>query len=157
MDVVVSLSTEEASLIQQLIKFAEDNDFFESEFDDEDKRWTHKKLQELACRLGQKLASIDGSDGKEATTWGTMNVGGPITTHNSRPWWDVSWVRPGLRSSELHERVKELCGELASLIFYSDSLEARQSMLEAIYVLRGAERSLKARANNDVAKESTNG
>ena len=66
-------------------------------------------------------------------------------------------MRLGLRPSQLHARVKEFSGELAGLIFYSDSLEARQSMLEAVYVLRSAERSLKARANSDVGKEATKG
>ncbi|MCI0423765.1 MAG: hypothetical protein L0387_28165 [Acidobacteria bacterium] len=41
MDVVIELSTQEASLIQQLIEFAEGDDFFESESDDEDERVTY--------------------------------------------------------------------------------------------------------------------
>ena len=76
MEVVVRLSTEEASLIQQLIGLAEDNDFFESEFDDEHVRGSYKKLHELACRLRQKLASVDESDGKEAADGEPANLGG---------------------------------------------------------------------------------
>ena len=157
MEVVMRLSTEEASLIQQLIGLAEDNDFFESEFDDEHERGSYKKLHELACRLRQKLASVDESDGKEAADGEPANLGERIMSENGRPWWEVSGVRLGLRPSQLHARVKEFSGELAGLIFYSDSLEARQSMLEAVYVLRSAERSLKARANSDVGKEATKG
>ena len=145
MDVVIELLTEEASLIQQLIEFAENNDFFESEFDEEDERASYKKLHELACRLRQKLA-VDELDGKEAANGERANLGEQITMENGRPWWDVSEVKVGLKPFELHKRLNELSGQLAGLIFYSDSLEALQSMLEAIYVLRAAESSLKARA-----------
>ena len=92
---VVELSTEESTLIQQLIDFAENNDFFESEFDDEDERVTYKKLHELACRLRQKLA-VDELDGKEAADGERANLGEHITMKNGRPWWDVSEVRRGL-------------------------------------------------------------
>ena len=153
MDVVIELSTEEASLIQQLIDFAENNDFFESEFDDEDERVTYKKLHELACRLRQKLA--DELDGKEAADGERANLGEQITMKNGRPWWDVSKVRLGLEPFELHKRLKELCGELAGLIFYSDSLDARQSMVEAVHMLQFADRSLKASASSDAREAPT--
>jgi len=156
MRVVARLSTEEASLILQLIEFAENNDFFEPEFDERENREAYDRLRRLACGLKEKLTSVDGSVGKEATARGkTMNVAGPIAMENGRPWWDVSEVRLGFKPFELRKRVKELCGELAGLIFYSDSLETRQSMLEAVYMLRSVERSPKASPSTDTGEAPT--
>jgi len=155
MDVVVSLSTEEASLIQQLIELAEANDFFESESNDENHGGTYRELHQLTCGLKEKLASVAGSDGRKAPVGKAVSVGKHTTMGNGRPWWDVSEVKMGLKPFELRKRVKKLWGELAGLIFYSDSLDARQSMLEAVYMLRSAERSLKASPSTDTGEAPT--
>ena len=75
-----------------------------------------------------------------------MNISEPFTMENGRPWWDVSEVKLGFTPVQLLNRVKELSSELRGLIFYSDSHEARQSMLEAVYALRSAEGNLAARS-----------
>ncbi len=59
-------------------------------------------------------------------------------------------MRLGLKPFQLHKRVRELCSELAGLIFYSDSLDARQSILEAVHALRSAEKTLRARSGSEV-------
>ncbi len=114
-------------------------------------------MHQLARGLKEKLPLVEGSDEKEAAAGEPASLRERITMQTDRPWWDVSEVKAGLKPFELHKRLNELSGQLAGLIFYSDSLDARQSMLEAIHVLRAAESSLKDRANNDVSKEATNG
>lgn len=155
MDVAPILSTEEASLILQLIEFAEANDFFESESNDENEGRTYQELHQLTCGLKKRLPAVGGSDGKKAAVGKAVNVGKHTMIENDRPWWDVSEVKLGLKPFELRKRVKELCDELAGLIFYSNSLEARQSMLEVVHMLQFADRSVKASASSDAGEAPT--
>jgi hypothetical protein len=108
MDVVVRLSAEEASLILQLIEFAEDNDFFESESYDENHSGTYKKLHQLTCGLKEKLPVVEGSDGKKIAVGKAVSVGKHITLENGRRWWDISEVKLGLKPFGLHKRPEEL-------------------------------------------------
>lgn len=138
MTAAIVLSADHVDLIMRLIKFAENNDFFESEFDDEEERRYFANSRIIATELEGKLSLNEETDvtSELAEQVATNPL---ITTVDGRPWWDLSNVRPTLSPEQLHQQLQELRNRLRSLLSNSDSLEVRQIILGAFYLLHSAD------------------
>lgn len=138
MTAAIVLSADHVDLIMRLIKFAENNDFFESEFDDEEERRYFANSRIIATELEGKLSLNEETDvtSEPAEQVATNPL---ITTVDGRPWWDLSNVRPTLSPEQLHQQLQELRDRLRSLLSNSDSLEVRQIILGAFYLLHSAD------------------
>lgn len=139
MNTVIVLSADQADLIKRLIEFARNNDFFESEFDDEEERRYFANSRIIATELEGKL-SLNEETGQVTSGPAEQVATNPlITMVDGRPWWDLSNVRPTLSPEQLHQQLQELRNQLRSLLSNSDSLEVRQIILGAFYLLHSAD------------------
>ncbi|MCI0724847.1 MAG: hypothetical protein L0338_38670, partial [Acidobacteria bacterium] len=66
-----------------------------------------------------------------ATNWS-------ITMVEGRPWWDLSNVRL-LSPEQLHQQLQEIRDRLRTLMSHSDSLDVRQIILGAFYLLHSVD------------------
>ena len=147
------LSSEEMDLVLQLIEFARNNDFFQSEFDDEDTRAHYVHLQEVADELDQRLTQIQESvDELEVRTVGPSRgdaeateivllngetcLAAPQRATGSNLWWDLSNIKPGLTRDSIHRQVGQVVDQLGELSSCSDCLDDRQRLQEAIFPLK---------------------
>ena len=142
MPIVKTFSDAQVDLIKRLIEFAEENDFFESEFDDEDQKKTYGELWTVADELYAGLSSAEEMSQGTTEPVSAVTMGQAITSENGKPWWDISSVKLGLNPDQIHKQLQELRDRLRALIFYSDNLEVRQAILEAAYVLQSTEKVL---------------
>ncbi|MCI0627523.1 MAG: hypothetical protein L0387_38730 [Acidobacteria bacterium] len=138
MNTVIVLSADQSDLIKRLIEFAENNDFFESEFDDEEERSYFAYSRIIANELERKLSLNEetndvasGPAEQVATNWS-------ITMVEGRPWWDLSNVRL-LSPEQLHQQLQEIRDRLRTLMSHSDSLDVRQIILGAFYLLHSVD------------------
>lgn len=139
MNTVIVLSADQADLIKRLIEFAGNNDFFESEFDEENDRRFFAYSRIIADDLERKLSPNEAS-GHVTSGQSEQVVTNPsITMVDGRPWWDLSNVRAKLAPEQLHEQLQELRDRLHSLLSHSDSLEVRQIILGAFYLLHSVD------------------
>jgi hypothetical protein len=139
MNTVIVLSADQADLIKRLIEFARNNDFFESEFDDEEERRYFANSRIIATELEGELSLNEETNEVTSEPAEQVATNPLITTVDGRPWWEVSNVRSTLSPEQLHQQLQELRDRLRSLISHSDSLEVRQIILEAFYLLRSAD------------------
>ena len=137
MTAAIVLSADQSDLIKRLIEFAENNDFFESEFDDEEERsyFAHSRI--IANDLERKLSLNEETNDVASGPAEQVATNSSITMVDGRPWWDLSNVRL-LSSEQLHQQLQEILDRLRTLMSHSDSLQVRQIVLEAIYLLRSA-------------------
>lgn len=139
MNTVIVLSVDQVDLIKRLIEFARNNAFFESECDEAEDRSFFSSSRKIADDLERKLSPNE-ENGQVTSEPAEQVATNPlITTVDGRPWWDVSNVRSTLSPEQLHQQLQELRDRLRSLISHSDSLEVRQIILEAFYLLRSAD------------------
>ena len=132
------LSADQSDLIKRLIEFAENNDFFESEFDDEEERSYFAYSRIIANELERKLSLNEKTNDVASGPAEQVATNSSITMVDGRPWWDLSNVR--LLSPELlQQRLQEIRDRLRTLMSHSDILQVRQIILEAIYLLRSAD------------------
>lgn len=139
MNTVIVLSADQADLIKRLIEFAENNDFFESEFDEEDDRRFFAESRMIAADLKRTLSPNDENGHVTSGPADQAATNPSITMVDGRPWWDLSNVRSKLAPKQLHPQLQELRDRLRSLLSHSDSLEVRQIVLEAFYLLHSAD------------------
>ncbi len=147
------LCTEEVDLVLQLIQFARSNDFFQSEFDDEDTCAHYAHLQEVAGELDQRLTQVQESvDEPEVRTVGPSRgdaeateivplngktcLPAPQPGSGSKVWWDLSNIKPGLTRDSFHQQVGQVVDQLGELSSCSDYLDDRQRLQEAIFLLK---------------------
>jgi hypothetical protein len=147
------LSGEEVVLVLELIVFARSNDFFQSEFDDEDTCAHYVHLQEIAGGLDQRLTqvqeSVDELDVRtvgpsrgdaEATEIVPLNgktcLTAPQQGAGSKVWWDLSNIKPSLTRDSIHRQVGQVVDQLGELSSCSDCLDDRQRLQEAIFLLK---------------------
>ena len=138
MNTVLVLSADQSDLILRLIEFAENNDFFESEFDDEEERSYFAYSRIIANELERKLSLNEETNDVASGPAEQAATNSSITMVDGRPWWDLSNVRL-LSPVQLHQQLREIRDRLHSLMTQSDSLQVRQIILEAIYLLRSAD------------------
>jgi len=139
MNTVIVLSVDQVDLIKRLIEFARNNDFFESECDEAEDRSFFSSSRIIADDLERKL-SLNKENGQVTSEPAEQVATHPsITMVDGRPWWDLSNVRPKLAPEQLHQQLQELRDRLRSLLSHSDSLEVRQIILEAFYLLDSAD------------------
>lgn len=135
----IALSEGQARLIRRLIELTENNNFFSAEFEDD--REAYEQLQGLAEALTKQLSSPEvGSPSIMVPITSSAAAAHTTTTENGKPWWDISSVKLGLRPNQLRQKLREVSEQVRSLVFYSDSLEVRQILLEAFYLLHSADR-----------------
>ena len=139
MTAAIVLSADQSDLILRLIECAENNDFFESEFDDEEERSYFAYSRIVANELERKLSLNEETNDVASGLAEQVATNSSITMIDGRPWWDLSNVRTKLAPEQLHEQLQELRDRLRFLLSNSDSLEVRQIILEAIYLLRSAD------------------
>ena len=139
MNTVVVLSADQADLIKRLIEFAENNDFFESEFHEECDRRFFTDSRMIADDLERKLSPSEENGHVASGPADQVATNPTVTTVDGRPWWDLSNVRTKLAPEQLHEQLQELRDRLRFLLSNSDSLEVRQIILEAFYLLHSAD------------------
>ncbi len=139
MRVPIALSDGQANFIRRLIELAKNNSFFSAEFEDD--REAYEQLQGLVEELTKQFFLPEE---------GRRNIVVPIkssaaaasdttTMENGKPWWDISSVKLGLPPHQLHQQLRELSDQVRLLVFHSDSLEVRQILLEASYLLHSAD------------------
>ncbi|MEW5976424.1 MAG: hypothetical protein AB1898_11540 [Acidobacteriota bacterium] len=138
MTAAIVLSADQSDLIKRLIEFAENNDFFESEFDDEEERSYFAYSRIIANELERKLPNEETNDVASGPAE-QVATNSSITMVVGRPWWDLSNVRSKLAPEQLHEQLQEIRDRLHTLMSHSDSLQVRQIILEAIYLLGSAD------------------
>lgn len=141
MTAAIVLSADHVDLIMRLIEFAENNDFFESEFDDEEERRRYfANSRMIADDLERKLSpSYENGHVTSGPAADQVATTPSITMVDGRPWWDLSNVRPKLAPGQLHQQLQELRDRLHFLLSNSGSLEVRQIILEAFYLLHSAD------------------
>ena len=127
------LSSEEVDLVLQLIQFARSNDFFQSEFDDEDTCAHYVHLQEVAGGLDQRLTqvqeSVDELEVKtvrpsrgdaEATEIVLLNGKTCLTASQpgsgSKGWWDLSNIKLGLPETTFTGRLAKFWTNLVNCL-----------------------------------------
>ncbi|MCI0422539.1 MAG: hypothetical protein L0387_05520 [Acidobacteria bacterium] len=138
MTAAIVLSADQSDLIRRLIEFAENNDFFESEFDDEEERSYFAYSRVIANELERKLYLYEETNDVASGPAEQVATNSSITMVDGRPWWDLSNVRP-LSPEQLHQQLQEIRDRLRTLMSHSDSLQVRQIILEAIYLLRSTD------------------
>ena len=138
MTAAIVLSADQSDLIKRLIEFAENNDFFESEFDDEEERSYFAYSRIIANELERKLSLNEETNDVASGPAEQVATNSSITMVDGRPWWDLSNVRL-LSPEQLHQQLQEIRDRLRTLMSHSDSLQVRQIILEAIYLLRSAD------------------
>ena len=138
MTAAIVLSADQSDLILRLIEFAENNDFFESEFDDEEERSYFAYSRIIANELERKLSLNEETNDVASGPAEQVATNSSITMVDGRPWWDLSNVRL-LSPEQLHQQLQEIRDRLHTLMSHSDSLQVRQIILEAIYLLRSAD------------------
>ena len=133
------LSDAQVDLIKRLIEFAEENDFFNAEFDDEEEREVYQELRTTAEELYEELSFTPSTDQgpDEAATEGALEQS--LATESGKPWWDISEVRLGVPPDQLLAQIKEMSHRLKTLVLHSDNLDVRQSILEAVGALETVE------------------
>jgi hypothetical protein len=133
------LSDAQINLIKRLIEFAEENDFFEAEFDDEEEREVYQELRTTAEKLYEELSSTPSADPGpiEPAAEGVLEQS--LATESGKPWWDISEVRLGVPPDQLLAQIKEMSQRLKRLVLHSDNLDVRQSILEAVGALETVE------------------
>jgi len=139
MTAAIVLSADQVDLIMRLIEFAENNDFFESEFDDEEERRYFANSRIIATELEGKLSLNEETNEVTSEPAEQVATNPLITTVDGRPWWDLSNVRSKLAPKQLHQQLQELRDRLRSLLSNSDSLEVRQIILGAFYLLHSVD------------------
>jgi len=139
MNRVIVLSVDQVDLIKRLIEFARNNDFFESECDEEEDRRFFADSRMIADDLEKKLFPSDENGQVTSEPAEQVATHPSITMVDGRPWWDLSNVRPKLAPEQLHQQLQELRDRLRSLLSNSDSLEVRQIILGAFYLLHSAD------------------
>ena len=122
MPIAKTFSDAQVDLIKRLIEFAEENDFFESEFDDEDQKKTYGELWTVADELYAGLSSAEEMSQGTTEPVSAETMGQAITSENGKSWWDISSVKLGLNPDQLRKQLQELRDRLRALIFYSDNL-----------------------------------
>ena len=138
MTAAIVLSADQSDLILRLIEFAENNDFFESEFDDEEERSYFAYSRIIANELERKLSLNEETNDVASGPAEQVATNASITMVDGRPWWDLSNVRL-LSPEQLHQQLQEIRDRLHTLMSHSDSLQVRQIILGAIYLLRSAD------------------
>lgn len=134
MRVPIALSEGQANLIRRLIDLAKSNSFFSAEFEDD--REAYEQLQGLAEELSKYFSlPQEGRRNIMVPIKSSAAAADTTTTENGKPWWDISSVKLGLPPDQLRQKLRELSGQVRSLVFHSDSLEVRQILLEAFYLL----------------------
>jgi len=138
MHVAVALSEGQANLIRRLIEIAKNNRLFSAEFEGDLEAC--EQLQGLAEELTKQFSlSQEGRRNIMVPIKSSAAAADTTTTENGKPWWDISSVKLGLPPDQLRQQLRELSEQVRSLVFYSDSLEVRQILLEAFYLLHSAD------------------
>ena len=156
MPIAKTLSDAQVDLIKRLIEFAEENDFFESEFDDEHQRRTYGELWTVADELYEELSSAEKVSQGATEPVSAVTIGQAITSGNGKPWWDISSFKQGLNPNELRKQLQELRDRLRALLFYSDSLDVRQAILKAVYALQSTERYFAIQSSSEAGEKKSN-
>ncbi len=112
-----SLSDAQIDLIKRLIEFADENEFFESEFDDEQEKEIYQELKTTAEGLYEELSSSPDQAPIEPAE-GALEQ--RITTESGKPWWDISEVRLGIPPDQLRAELREISQRLKTLVLHSD-------------------------------------
>jgi hypothetical protein len=133
------LSDAQIDLIKRLIEFAEENDFFSAEFDSEEEREVYQELRTTAQELYEELSSTPSTDQGPDEPAADGELKEPLATDSGKPWWDISEVRSGVPPDQLLGQIKEMSQRLKTLVLYSDNLDVRQSILEAVEALETVE------------------
>lgn len=156
MPMLNTLSDTQVDLIKRLIEFAEENHFFEFEFEGEGQEKRYRELWTVADRLYQDLSPAE-KRGQEATAVRTRGAAmqDATTSENGRPWWDISSVRLGLKPAELRAQLERLRERLSTLMYFSDNLEVRQAILEAVCALKSTEEHLRIVVNKAANEEES--
>jgi len=138
MHVAVALSEGQANLIRRLIEIAKNNRLFSAEFEGDPEAC--EQLQGLAKELTKQFSlSQEKRRNIMVPIKSSAAAADTTTMENGKPWWDVSSVKLGLPPHQLHQQLRELSDQVRSLVFHSDSLEVRQILLEAFYLLHSAD------------------
>jgi len=139
MDLFTLLSEQQVDLMRRLIEFAENNDFFESEFDGGEDRQEYAELRRVAQALDRQL-SESGSTTEDSVSLDLAPARLPsITVQDGHAWWDLSTVELGLNPDEFNQRLRAVRQFLRALLFCSASFNVRQAILEALYALQSVD------------------